>query len=41
MLPVKYQEEGKETIHEMDGALKGFIAGRMLGALLGGVLSFI
>ena len=41
MLPVKYQEEGKETIHEMDGALKGFIAGRMLGALFLGVLSFI
>ena len=41
MLPVKYQKEGTETLHEMDGALKGFIAGRMLGALFLGVLSFI
>lgn len=41
MLPVKYQQDGRNMLHEMDGALKGFIAGRMLGALFLGVLSFI
>lgn len=41
MLPVRYRREGADVIHEIDSMLKGFIAGRMISAVLLAFMSFI
>ncbi|GJM80601.1 hypothetical protein HMSSN139_30970 [Paenibacillus sp. HMSSN-139] len=41
MLPVRYRRDGASVIHEIDNMLKGFIAGRMISAVLLAFMSFI
>lgn len=41
MLPGRYRRDGKQVLHEIDNMLKGFIAGRMISAMLLALLSFI
>lgn len=41
MLPVRYRIDGEQVIHEVDNMLKGFIAGRMISAMLLAVMGFI
>ncbi|WP_234404942.1 AI-2E family transporter [Paenibacillus bouchesdurhonensis] len=41
MLPKRYRRDGEQVIHEIDNGLKGFIAGRMISAVLLAVMGFI
>ncbi|MBW4840181.1 MAG: AI-2E family transporter [Paenibacillaceae bacterium] len=41
MLPVRYRRDGASVIHDIDNMLKGFIAGRMISAVLLAFMSFI
>lgn len=40
-LPSKYREEGDQVLQEIDGMLRGFIAGRMIDAVVLTVMSLI
>ncbi|MGZ7441553.1 AI-2E family transporter [Paenibacillus sp. TH7-28] len=41
MLPVRYRTDGEQVIHEIDNMLKGFIAGRMISAMMLAVMGFV
>ncbi|GIP59449.1 MULTISPECIES: AI-2E family transporter [Paenibacillus] len=41
MLPKRYRRDGEQVIHEIDNGLKGFIAGRMISAVLLAVMGFV
>lgn len=41
MLPAKYRKDGSSVIHDIDNMLKGFIAGRMISAVVLALMSFI
>ncbi|WP_055110145.1 AI-2E family transporter [Paenibacillus ihumii] len=41
MLPKRYRRDGEQVIHEIDNGLKGFIAGRMISAVLLAIMGFI
>ncbi|WP_203232077.1 AI-2E family transporter [Paenibacillus pinistramenti] len=41
IIPSKYRKDGKQVTEEIDSALSGFIAGRMISSFLLGVLCFI
>ncbi|RRJ65851.1 AI-2E family transporter [Paenibacillus oralis] len=41
MLPARYRTDGEQVIHEIDNMLKGFIAGRMISAMMLAVMGFI
>ncbi|MGG6310831.1 AI-2E family transporter [Paenibacillus macerans] len=41
MLPGRYRRDGANVIHDIDNMLKGFIAGRMISAVLLAFMSFI
>ncbi|WMT42991.1 AI-2E family transporter [Paenibacillus sp. D2_2] len=40
-LPVRYREDGDQVLQEIDGMLRGFIAGRMIDAVVLTVMSLI
>lgn len=41
LIPTKYRKDGRNVVQEIDDALSGFIAGRIISSLLLGLLSFI
>lgn len=41
MLPKRFRRDGQQVIHEIDGGLKGFIAGRMISAVLLAIMGFL
>lgn len=41
MLPFRYRKDGSSVLHEIDSMLKGFIAGRMISAVVLAFMSFI
>lgn len=41
LLPGRYRKEGNEVFYDLDNMLKGFIAGRMISAIVLAIMSFI
>lgn len=41
MVPARYRHDGEQVIHDINGMLKGFIAGRMISAMMLAVMCFI